>query len=456
MKVVDRAEARQKSSKTILEILKVIPDNYYAELVRWFYMLAHDEKHSRRHMALEVLGGLLAEDQRNFQEKLKRNDHLLSSHKYLFGLIVSRCVDAAVMVRSKALQTLAETITKPVTSDQDEVGDGTEVDFIRLLQDPEADVSEFNPLPSFEGLLELLRERAMDESVFARKYALQALENILKFPGLSESLLLEIVAILADHCRDPSVLIRKQMVQSLTEVMNNHPDNVYILNRWVDGVMPLVLETEQKAAEKILESIWALLIENLIAKKVCLPWKIMAAINQLKMTKYLSRACDLWSKEAKWRPGLVQVLNILDIQIREDGDNNNNVGHNWTWLLMAQISSHVPIPDPQHILDFFIDAVRHPEGVGRFALLQMLNVLKASLTKLDRQSRRSLETDLLTMVEHFAMPEELIATAVDILTILSKLETGSEMKKYQTLLESWAQGIIEVDSEIYHQDLRLF
>ena len=54
-------------------------------------------------------------------------------------------------------------------------------DFAELLQDPEADLSRVNALPSTDAFIEFLRRRALDDSVYVRRYALQVLENILKF-----------------------------------------------------------------------------------------------------------------------------------------------------------------------------------------------------------------------------------------------------------------------------------
>ena len=43
------------------------------------------------------------------------------------------------------------------------------------------------------------------------------------------------------------------MVISLTELVKTYPENVALINTWVDGVFPLILDVEAKAAEKELE-----------------------------------------------------------------------------------------------------------------------------------------------------------------------------------------------------------
>ena len=47
------------------------------------------------------------------------------------------------------------------------------VDFVEILEDPEADLSEVNPLPSAHAFIDFLRRRALDDSVYVRKNALQ-------------------------------------------------------------------------------------------------------------------------------------------------------------------------------------------------------------------------------------------------------------------------------------------
>jgi hypothetical protein len=40
---------------------------------------------------------------------------------------------------------------------------------------------------------------------------------------------------------------------SLTELLKNSPDNDLIIKKWVEGIFPLILDLEPKAAEKVQE-----------------------------------------------------------------------------------------------------------------------------------------------------------------------------------------------------------
>ena len=51
--------------------------------------------------------------------------------------------------------------------------DDEPIDFVEILEDPEADLSGINPLPSTHSFIDFLRRRALDDSVYVRKNALQ-------------------------------------------------------------------------------------------------------------------------------------------------------------------------------------------------------------------------------------------------------------------------------------------
>ena len=46
------------------------------------------------------------------------------------------------------------------------------------------------------------------------------------------------------------------MVGSLTELLKTYPENEVVIDNWVEGIFPLILDVEQKIAEKVQEVIW--------------------------------------------------------------------------------------------------------------------------------------------------------------------------------------------------------
>lgn len=144
------------------------------------------------------------------------------------------------------------------------------IDFVELLEDADDDdLARINPLPSTKSFIDFLRRRALDESVFVRKNALQVLENVLKCSVSGEMLSEDLVMILGEHCRDSSLMVRKQMVSSLTELLKKYCENEMVIKHWVDGLFPLILDVEQKCAEKVHEVIYFFVV--VIAIKLLSP-----------------------------------------------------------------------------------------------------------------------------------------------------------------------------------------
>ena len=109
------------------------------------------------------------------------------------------------------------------------------------------------------------------------------------------------------------------------------------------GVFPLILDVEQKAAEKVIECIFEVLINNIVGfsdamhTRHFLPWKILQATEKCKMTSYLSRACGQWAKN-----GLLKSRMLKFLKTHLDTENSNSA-----WLLLALITSHVPLDNPK-------------------------------------------------------------------------------------------------------------
>ena len=143
-------------------------------------------------------------------------------------------------------------------------------------------------------------------------------------------------------------------------------------------------------------------------------------------------------------------------------------------MLLALVTGHLPLQDPQYVMEYFNNSIHTPEGVGLYTLLQVLRVLLASVSQLDEDDRKSLQKDLVALVRRFLIPPELISTAIDIATLVSWLESGGSrgtvptpkkiastsssevnldgvvnLKVYHNKLDEWAYDIIQmIDEEL--------
>ena len=256
VKVPEKAEFRHKASAAIVALILGLDQDAFTRTVHWFFKFGHNEKSSHRLFAIEVMGKLLNENERenkaqnsdeeasddarpqlsqiqeqsaeekDSSDEEKEEEPVVSprkdtgnliSHKFLFGVVFSRCRDISATVRAKALQTLAEitaannrTMAKVIQNifeDIEAVGPSSNepIDFVELLQDPNVDLSTINPLPTTDAFIEFLRRRALDDSVYVRKNALQVLENILKFSAGTS---------------DNSGLLKSQYGQELVKILS--------------------------------------------------------------------------------------------------------------------------------------------------------------------------------------------------------------------------------------------
>ena len=173
----------------------------------------------------------------------------------MFACVFGRCSDVSPSVRSAALKTLAEMtegggaaaalLAEVLASD----AQSEEVVLATVLQDEEADLATVRLLPSRHRFISFIRRRALDLSVAVRRSALQVLENLLRS---SEAMMADsLVEVMAEHCRDSSLAVRKQMVVSLSELVRTYPGQAPLVTTWVQGVFPLILDVEAKAAEKV-------------------------------------------------------------------------------------------------------------------------------------------------------------------------------------------------------------
>lgn len=60
---------------------------------------------------------------------------------------------------------------------------------------------------------------------------------------------------------DPSLLVRKQALHSITSILQNYPSNDTIQSQWVDGVLPLVFDKEASIQQKCLELLQKMLLD---------------------------------------------------------------------------------------------------------------------------------------------------------------------------------------------------
>jgi condensin-2 complex subunit D3 len=62
-----------------------------------------------------------------------------------------------------------------------------------------------------------------------------------------------VLQMLGTSCRDPAVSVRKEMVQILSDLLQQYPDDKELAKIWTKCVVPLVLDQEGKLQECVLK-----------------------------------------------------------------------------------------------------------------------------------------------------------------------------------------------------------
>ena len=83
-------------------------------------------------------------------------------------------------------------------------------------------------------------------------------------------------------------------------------------------------------------------------------------------------------------------------------------------------------------------------------MLKVLKVLYAAVFRLSEDDSASLQSNLLTLVQRFKVPPELISISVDVITVVSSLQVSKDnMKLYQSAVDISAVPILEdIDTNI--------
>ncbi|XP_066945116.1 condensin-2 complex subunit D3-L-like [Macrobrachium rosenbergii] len=516
IRVPDRAEFRQKTAQSVVEILRYLPIQLYTRLVKWFFKFSHNEKAGHRLFMLEVISKMLDEKERVEEGRetpvvqhparrerkavsadssdsssdsdsdcgVQRNedstflkvnvdhpveappDRNVLSHKFLLGIIFSRCRDSGATVRAKALALLAEcTYSKNPTiilamkqiffQNRPLMFTTPHIDQNNInIESPLEQEGEENlDLPNAAMMVSMLHRRALDDKAIVRRSALQVLENLMKLD--KELLTVKNLEVLMEHCRDPALMIRKQMITSLSALVEAYPENEDVIVCWIKGVFPLILDPEVKVQEKVTELLDQLVFRRLVPYSERqeetldqkLPWVIVATVTKLSFHKFFNKAVMIWSKSEYKRPQIVKVVRT-----------HMGKGHNEEmWTLLASLSNYLTVTDAAFVVNYFEEQCQEGSKVGSYTLQQVLKVLSNSIKNIPNNRGEALHERLLRPITHFNVGAQLISPMMDTLTLLTYSMHGNE-EEGLAALEKWVAPILKscddhLASVLFHQSL---
>ncbi|KAF2366658.1 Condensin complex subunit 1 C-terminal [Trinorchestia longiramus] len=438
LRVTDKADFRQKTSQSVVEILKHLPIKLYTKLIQWFFKFSHNEKAGHRLFTLEIISKLLVAEERQVDDEhgaaaisttihevpangnessfnILPVDHSVSvpanrnllSHKFLLSIIFSRCRDSAATVRSKALALLADCTLSDNPTIMLAMKQIFQKDKPEVFTTPHIDNNEVN----IESPLEQLQTGSDEEEV----------EATLNMPN----------AVFCDHCRDPALLIRKQMVVSLTQLLELRPQ--LAVESWVMGVLPAILDPEIKVQEKVVEMLHQVLLGRLMMsgrrdseETNSLPWLLLSTVTRLSYHKFLNKAISVWGTGPMAKPGIIAVA-----KSHIGGDHNEQA-----WLLLSLLSHCLNVTDATFAVQYYRDNCQRDKEVGWCCLQQVMRVLCNSIKSIDAVECVELQELLLQPVLEVAVGATLMPSIMDLLALINTKLHGEEADG-QTAMKAW-------------------
>ncbi|XP_058431285.1 condensin-2 complex subunit D3 isoform X2 [Marmota monax] len=352
-KVIDKSEYRTSAAQSLVQLLSKLPSADYATFVAWLYKYSRSSKIPHRVFTLDVVLALLELPEREIDGTVSLEHQKFLKHKFLVQEIMfDRCLDKAPTVRSKALSSFAHCLELSISNASESVLEllinspivsqlGTHTgtllrnssafSYQRQTINPSEPSGELNVNNSGEVgsrercVMAMLRKRIRDEKTNVRKSAVQVLVNILKHSdilGMEEDL-----STLQDLCRDPAVSVRKQALQSLTELLMAQPRCVLIQKAWLMGVIPVVMDCESTVQEKALECLDQLLLQNI---------KHHSKFHGEDDNQVLA-----WS--------LLALLTTESQELSQQNPNSNTLGH--ILCVIGHIAKHLPTSTRDKVID---------------------------------------------------------------------------------------------------------
>ncbi|NWR57021.1 CNDD3 protein, partial [Bucorvus abyssinicus] len=440
-KVPDKADYRTYAAQALVTLLNKLPCVEFADFIAWLYKYSRHSKTAYRVFALDVALALLDVPERNLDSSLSLDHQKFLKHKFLVQVMVfGRCSDKAPVVRSKALSTFAhcleikaaatlESIQDLLQSSSDHTDLEANTNTASLIVSAEAMSNRpLKTLPTFKTIeltdnsdtavldgkevMAMLRLRAGDEKTNVRKSALQVFTNILKHKVISCAA--EDLSALQERCRDPAVSVRKQALQSVTELLVSQQDNVLVQKAWLNGVVPVVMDTESSVQEKALDCLDQLLLQHIKHynkfrredERQALAWDLLTLLTSesQELNCYLTKAFHMWSRQNKFTSTFI----------------NNVMSHVETehaapaWMLLAKVAGSSPKLDYSKIIESWDNGSRQ-QNMSTDTTGHILCVIGHVAKHLPKSTSERLIDNIKCWLRESPCPLEVISPAVEAL-----------------------------------------
>ncbi|EEY58314.1 condensin-2 complex subunit D3, putative [Phytophthora infestans T30-4] len=412
----------------------------------------------------------------------------------LLEVLIDRARDKMSQVRTKAVAGISAMLTLGLSNlansgdgDQDDQMNGSEAIasslqsllYASVIDDDGNKTLEETPL--MQRLVDLFRERLVDEKTFVRRAAVHALEALLTahagdtVHASSKKDLFDVHS----RCTDSSVVVRVQSIKSLSAILLKFPRDEEAQKLWNLGVLPLCVDPEtsvqscaleaagrvvfdrvltwfdsrrNKALREALDCVWMQVshLDGVMAR--CLQRALRMLIKSDKMdVEKIIKTCVFAIKESvsPYSSGHEEVQ-----EETEDDATRRLLTRYWgfSWIVLEELAHSGNLVEPargkQQNLSIVVECwnklqdqalpVEFNDGSKR-----ILRVIAAISTVIDAQDAKSIADGILASLHSFAIPLNVIADGILALNSICKAKAPSQ-EKSRDISFAWGNKLLEL------------
>ncbi|OQR94918.1 condensin-2 complex subunit D3 [Thraustotheca clavata] len=440
LRIPDKSEDRKKVCAAILHLVRQFlqsPELHSAFLM-FLDSYSRNEKVKFRQFAVEILTELMMDERTIAMEEDMEN---LKGLYPIFYILCQRTYDRVSMVRTKALSGIASLIAQtqivntPLSQAVHILLNSTkkiqQASFATLAINPE----EFTIA---KQLLMLCRIRLLDEKTFVRKAALQNLEALMLL-----DLNTDVLSDIHGRCADPSIIVRKQAMQTLTALLTASPQNRDVQVTWNLGVLPLVLDAEAGVQTSCLGHVERILIDRLISYPVkhdSDPFvrSIYAQLSHLDslLIRFFQKAIRLLV-----RRGDVAIESLVKnaISAINSGDTLK-----WTvsWVVLDELAPRGISSSEAKIVERCWENATKSIDDEDENVIRILRVVCQVASKLSSAKNAELASGLHTALHAFSYPSNLIPVAIQGLNSIATTHRNSKFSSWRSTLGQECENVL--------------
>eukprot|EP00026_Physarum_polycephalum_P000676 Phypoly_transcript_00677.p1 GENE.Phypoly_transcript_00677~~Phypoly_transcript_00677.p1 ORF type:complete len:1381 (+),score=215.83 Phypoly_transcript_00677:207-4145(+) len=422
-RVADRAEYRAETSFGVCELLKGLPLGETTKFITFLSKLSKTAKSNQRHLAVEVSVKLLL----NLHETKEISGQESQFTKPLVEILIRRSSDKIAVIRAKALGYVASTI-QHMNANPELPGNDKLVKFITHsfsaakscdnTPDKEYIRDDVQQGDDTDRMLEFLKKRAQDEKSGVRRSALLVVEalyssSVRGVPGCS------VLAVFVSCATDPSPLIRKQTISSLTELVDAHSQNQRIFDTWLKVVFPLTGDRESTVQDKALDAVSAVILQRIVHGSSNI-WELLQDLDA-ENCRYLHRVCALLVRKKSLPDGLVKhVMKAIA--------NDERSKRHGAWILLSELAPCCPKQvDHKAVLQewsFVRENLKTEREEQVTHAIRVLRILESVANILPASAATSVAEDIYRRLSTFSYPHVLVQCFIFVLGPLAA-NTGS-------------------------------